>query len=88
MNNGTVYQRNGKRYLLQALTGELFCLFEIGDVNTLVLGKDGKWQYAESELPELLQDFIPFTAPAEVVEKAKKNDKEKKVHDRTAHRSG
>ena len=84
MNNGTVYQREGKRYLLQALTGELFCLFEMGDVNTLVLGKDGKWQYAESELPELLQDFIPFVEP---VEKAKKNDKEKKVHDRTSHRS-
>ena len=85
MKNGTVYQREGKRYLLQALTGELFCLFEMGDDLTLVLGKDGKWQYAESELPELLQDF---TTPAEPVEKAKKNDKEKKVHDRTAHRSG
>ncbi len=61
--NGTLWQKDGTVALLQYLTDEVVCLFEVGETLKVIADPDhpGKWQYHFEEIPERLKGWEPVS---------------------------
>ncbi len=65
--NGSLWNNGKETVMLQQLTGDLFCLLDVGgQAMTLVMDPvhAGKWQYSVEEMPERLEGWKPVSGPA------------------------